>query len=58
MAKNPIDCADFRWWAQAERKFEMGHNRKSSMRANVFRFALESGHCGMQSPCLFRANAQ
>jgi hypothetical protein len=28
MAKNPIGCADFRWWAQAERKSEMGHSRQ------------------------------
>ena len=35
---------------------EMGQNRKSSMRANVFRFAPESGHRAMQSACPFRAN--
>src|SRR6266576_3043813 len=34
---------------------EMGQNRKSSMRANVFRFAPESGHRAMQSACPFRA---
>jgi hypothetical protein len=27
---------------------EMGQNQKSSIRANVFRFAPDSGHCGMQ----------
>jgi len=32
-----------------------GQNRKSSMRANVFRFAPESGHRAMQSACPFRA---
>ena len=33
-------------------------NRKSSMRANVFRFAPESGHCATQSACPFRANGR
>ena len=33
-----------------------GQNRESSMRANVFRFAPESGHRAMQSACPFRAN--
>src|SRR6266404_1457554 len=33
-------------------------NRKSSMRANVFRFAPESGHRAMQSACPFRANSR
>ena len=33
----------------------IGQNRKSSMRANVFRFAPESGHRAMQSACPFRA---
>src|SRR5467141_2649446 len=32
-----------------------GPNRKSSMRANVFRFAPDSGHCSMRSACLKRA---
>src|SRR6266404_540446 len=32
-----------------------GQNRKSSMRAYVFRFAPESGHRAMQSACPFRA---
>jgi hypothetical protein len=30
----------------------VGQNRKSSMRAYVFRFAPESGHCATQSACL------
>jgi hypothetical protein len=34
---------------------ELGQNRKSSMRANVFWFAPESGHRAMQSACPFRA---
>src|SRR3981189_3100315 len=34
---------------------QMGQNRKSSTRANVFRFAPESGHRAMQSACPFRA---
>src|SRR5258708_38768593 len=34
---------------------ETGPNRKSSMRANVFRFAPESGHCATESACPFRA---
>src|ERR1700687_73016 len=33
----------------------LGQNRKSSMRAYVFRFAPESGHRAMQSACPFRA---
>src|SRR5712672_3986152 len=33
----------------------VGQNRKSSMRAYVFRFAPESGHRAMQSACPFRA---
>jgi hypothetical protein len=32
-----------------------GQNRKSSMRANDFRFAPKSGHCATQSACPFRA---
>jgi hypothetical protein len=32
-----------------------GQNRKSSMRADVFRFAPESGHRAMQSACPFGA---
>src|SRR5712671_1069138 len=32
-----------------------GQNRKSSMRAHVFRFAPDSGHCAVQSACPFRA---
>jgi hypothetical protein len=35
---------------------QLGQNRKSSTRANVFRFAPESGHRAMQSACPFRAN--
>src|SRR5882724_3861654 len=33
----------------------LGQNRKSSMRAHVFRFAPDSGHCAVQSACPFRA---
>ena len=33
----------------------LGQNRKSSMRANVFRFAPKSGHCAAGSACPFRA---
>src|SRR2546427_10819262 len=36
----------------------LGQNRKSSMRANVFRFAPESGHPAMQSACPFRATTR
>src|SRR5258707_388830 len=32
-------------------------NRKTSMRANVFRFAPKSGHCAIESACPFRANS-
>src|SRR5258707_12296959 len=35
----------------------LGQNRKSSMRAYVFRFAPESGHRAMQSACPFRAKS-
>src|SRR5258706_13594401 len=35
----------------------LGQNRKSSTRAYVFRFALESGHWALRSACLFRANS-
>jgi hypothetical protein len=35
----------------------VGQNRKSSMRANVFRFAPESGHRAMQSACPLRATS-
>ena len=48
------DCA--RISATAARMSESGQNRKSSMRANVFRYAPESGHRAMQSACPFRAN--
>ena len=34
---------------------DWGQNRKTSMRAYVFRFAPESGHCATQSACPFRA---
>jgi hypothetical protein len=33
-------------------KFELGQTEKHSVRAYVFRFALELGHCSMQSACL------
>src|SRR5258708_9450088 len=33
----------------------VGQNRKSSMRAHVFRFAPKSGHCATESACPFRA---
>jgi hypothetical protein len=36
---------------------EMGQTEKNSVRAHVFRFALELGHCPTQSACLKRANA-
>jgi hypothetical protein len=36
----------------------MGQTEKNSMRANVFRFAPESGHRAMQSACPFRAKAR
>jgi hypothetical protein len=35
----------------------MGQTEKNSLRANVFRFALELGHCPTQSACLKRANS-
>src|SRR5258705_7660669 len=34
----------------------LGQNRKNSMRANVFRFAADSGHCATLLACPFRAN--
>jgi hypothetical protein len=34
----------------------MGQTEKSSVRAYVFRFALELGHCSMPSACLKGAN--
>jgi hypothetical protein len=34
---------------------ELGQNRKSSTRANVFRFAPKSGHRATESACPFRA---
>src|SRR5258708_32994929 len=34
---------------------ESGQNRKSSMRAHVFRFAPKSGHCATESACPFGA---
>jgi hypothetical protein len=36
-------------------KSALGQDRKSSMRANVFRFAPKNGHCPMQSACPFGA---
>src|SRR6266403_2967933 len=33
-------------------------NRKTSMRANVFRFAPKSGHCAIQPACPFRAKSR
>jgi hypothetical protein len=35
----------------------LGQNRKSSMRANVVRFAPESGHFATESACPFRADS-
>jgi hypothetical protein len=35
---------------------EMGQTEKKSVRAYVFRLALELGHCSTQSACLKRAN--
>src|SRR4030081_1622210 len=34
----------------------IGQTEKNSVRAYVFRFALELGHCSTQSACLKRAN--
>src|SRR5258706_10080338 len=34
---------------------EMGQKAKYSLRADVFCFAPESGHCGTESACPFRA---
>jgi hypothetical protein len=34
-----------------------GQNRKSSMRADVFRFAPKSGHCATESACPVRADS-
>jgi hypothetical protein len=36
---------------------EMGQTEKNSVRAHVFRFALELGHCSTQSACLKRATS-
>jgi hypothetical protein len=36
----------------------MGQTEKNSVRAHVFCFALELGHCSTQSACLKRAIAQ
>jgi len=36
---------------------EMGQTEKNSVRPNVFRFALELGHCSTQSACLNGASA-
>jgi hypothetical protein len=36
---------------------ELGQKAKYSRRANVFRFAPESGHRAMQSACPFRADS-
>src|SRR5258706_16362745 len=35
----------------------LGQNRKSSMRAHVFRFAPKSGHCATDSTCPLPANS-
>jgi hypothetical protein len=35
----------------------LGQKAKFSLRANVFRFAPESGHRALQSACLFRATS-
>ncbi len=61
------DCTgDFSWEKAIEKTIlgvpgssefshSLGQMRKSSERANVFRFAPESGHYATQSACLFRA---
>ena len=36
----------------------MGQNENNSVRAYVFRFAFELGHCSMQSACLKRARSR
>src|SRR5229473_4779390 len=40
----------------AQSRSGSGQTEKNSVRAYVFRFALELGHCSMQSACLKRAN--
>ena len=40
------------------RKTALGQTEKNSVRAYVFRFALELGHCSTRSACLKRAIAQ
>ena len=37
-------------------KSELGQTEKNSVRANVFRFVPELGHCSAQSACLKGAN--
>src|SRR5260221_6974091 len=48
-------------WTPTDRKIrdmsQLGQNRKSSMRANVFRFAPKSGHCATESACPFCAKS-
>jgi hypothetical protein len=60
LSANEIACALISMMARSTtrsnathgRTIHPGQNRKSSMRANVFRFAPESGHCATQSACL------
>jgi hypothetical protein len=50
------DCQSGSFLIQCNRDKLLGQNRKSSTRANVFRFAPETGHRGIRSACPFGAN--
>ena len=53
-----IETNFLRAGSTSEFSHRLGQNRKSSMRAHVFRFAPDSGHCAVQSACPFRAKSR
>ena len=49
----PVAVVDAIAWRDSARLTSgLGQTEKNSVRANVFRFALELGHCSTQSACL------
>src|ERR1700726_1472916 len=52
----PLTASSAKPLATHGRTIHQGQTEKNSVRAYVFRFALELGHCSTQSACLKRAN--
>src|ERR1700761_6206565 len=52
----PLTASSAKPLATHGRTIHLGQTEQNSVRAYVFRFALELGHCSIRSACLKRAN--